>query len=97
MKLDKIEQKIQRIDEDLSVAKTKAEEWKNRTTELEKQREAAENLRIVQIVRNTNITPDLLKQILSMQKNETFVSTQNLPNIIKETKAERKIDDEETL
>jgi predicted nuclease with TOPRIM domain len=90
MQTDKLEQKITRIGNDLANARTKSEEWKNRVTELEKQLETAENLRIVQIVRNTEITPDMLKQILSMQKSEPFISTSALPEIITDTPAKSK-------
>jgi predicted nuclease with TOPRIM domain len=109
MTLDKIESKIRRIDEELSSSKAKAEELKNRIATLEKERETAENLRIVQIVRNTEITPEMLKTILSMQKSksEPFIATSVLPEILPETtpvtaiqkeeKKERNYDNEESL
>ena len=101
LQIDKIEKKISRIDEDLVTAREKLEEWRGKIAVLEKEREAAENLRIVQIVRNTEITPEMLKQILSMQnsKTETFVATSVLPEVIPETKEksniERNFDNEE--
>jgi predicted nuclease with TOPRIM domain len=99
--IEKIESKIHRIYDELSAARVKAEEWRCKVSSLEKELETAENLRIVQIVRNTEITPDMLKQILSMQKSEPFVSTSALPGVIPDTpaksKKERTSDYEEIL
>jgi len=103
--IDKVEQKIERYRSDLAAAKEKFEEWKNKISSIEKEIEAAENLRIVLIVRNTEITPETLKQILSMQKNnaENFIGTTVLSEIVEpakpvytksEPEKERKIDDE---
>lgn len=98
MTIDKIEQKIQRIDDDLANARAKAEEWRCKVAALEKERENTENLRIVQIVRNMEISPETLKTILSMQKSggETFIGTQVLPEIIN-SKNERKLHDENEI
>ncbi len=101
--IDKIEQKIRRIDDDLAAARAKAEEWRCKVISLEKERENAENLRIVQIVRSTEISPDMLKTILSMKKSgaESFISTAALPHVLTEkqpvTANERTNDYEETL
>jgi len=99
--IDKVEAKIRKIDEELATAKTKLDEWKNKISALEKERENAENLRIVQIVRNTEITPDMLKTILSMQRSKTepFIATSALPDIIPDnpvkSKKERTLEYEE--
>ena len=103
MNIEKTEQKIKRIDEDLAAARAKFEEIRIKISQLEKERETAENLRIVQIVRNTEITPEMLKQILGIQKKEAeiFVSTAVLPEIIPEIKTKKEritnYEDEETL
>jgi|GEM_PF-5233303 len=67
MLLEKIESKIKRIDEDLTNSRARAEELKVKIAALEKEREDAENMRIVIIVRDNKIEPEVLKQLLSMQ------------------------------
>jgi predicted nuclease with TOPRIM domain len=102
MTIDKIEKKISRIDEELAAAKEKLDECKNKVSALEKERESAENLRIIQIVRSTEITPETLKNILNVQKKEAenFIGTTVLPEIIPEketvilSKFERKYENE---
>lgn len=98
--IDKIEQKIRRIDDDLAAARTKAEEIRCKISALEKERENTENLKIVQLVRNTEITPDMLKTILSMNKSgaESFISTNALPDLLSPEKNKERIkNNEETL
>lgn len=89
MSLDKIEIKIRRIDEELVNARAKADELKTKIISLEKERENAENLRIVLIVRNTEITPETLKQLLSMQQTTAIAPAAVLPGIIKPEKIEK--------
>ena len=91
--IEKTEQKIARLREDLSRAKEKRDEWNGKVGDLEKQLETAENLRIVQIVRNTEITPDMLKLLLKMQNDEDARAAEILPKLIKN----ERINDETSL
>jgi len=89
--LEKIESKIKRIDEDLTNSRAKADELKVKIAALEKEREDAENMRIVIIVRNNKIEPEVLKQLLSMQQaTETTVPETVIPAKPEKIETERK-------
>lgn len=92
--LEKVENRLAKINEDIDLADEKIAEWQERKRKLLSEKEANENKRIVMIVSINNISGTELKEMLSSKESSAVKPAQKNP-VISERKIENENEDEE--
>lgn len=92
--LEKVENRLAKINEDIDFADEKIAEWQERKRKLLSEKEANENKRIVMIVSINNISGTELKEMLSSKESSAVKPAQKNP-VISERKVENENEDEE--
>ncbi len=92
--LEKVENRLAKINEDIDFADEKIAEWQERKRKLLSEKEANENKRIVMIVSINNISGTELKEMLSSKESSAVKPAQKNP-VISERKIENENEDEE--
>lgn len=90
--LFKIEQRLKKINEDISQADEKIAEWQDRKRKLLSEQETTENKRILMIVNLNNISGTQLKELLS-PKASAFTNPVTEKNVSEERKFENEEDE----
>ncbi len=77
--LEKVENRLAKINEDIDFADEKIAEWQERRRKLLSEKEANENKRIVMIVSISNISGTELKEMLSSKESSAVKPVQTNP------------------
>ena len=77
--LEKVENRLVKINEDIDFADEKIAEWQERRRKLLSEKEANENKRIVMIVSISNISGTELKEMLSSKESSAVKPVQTNP------------------